>query len=69
MDAPAVLQLDCQTVAHWDVVGTSSQLGPILNPRPVWDFSAKATRGMLLDFFVKSQNGLVWPVFALFIFC
>ena len=33
--------------------------GSISNPRPVLDFSAKTTRGMVFGFFVKPQNMLV----------
>ena len=36
--------------------------GLISNPRPVLDFSTKTTQSMLLDFFVKPQNMLVWLV-------
>ena len=33
--------------------------GPILNPRPVFEPPAQTTRVNVLDFFVKSKNGLV----------
>ena len=32
------LQLDCPSIRHWDIVGTSSYLGPILNPVPFFGF-------------------------------
>ena len=38
--------------------------GQILIPRPALDSAAQTTRGMLLDFFVKPQNSLVWLVTA-----
>ena len=39
--------------------------GSISNPRPFLDSSAQTTRGMLLDFFCKPQNG----IFAFFCQC
>ena len=41
--------------------------GPILNPRPVLDFSAQNTRGMFLVVCVKPQNELVWLALASFL--
>ena len=65
----SILQLDCLSVKSWDLVGTSSNIGPISNPRTFLDYSVQTTRCMLIDF--KPQNGFVWPVFAFFflIFC
>ena len=37
--------------------------GPILKPRPVLDSPDQTTRGKVLNFFVKPQNGLVTLVF------
>ena len=34
---------------------------PILKQRPVLKFSPKTAQGKFFDFFVKSQNELVWP--------
>ena len=42
----------------WDLIGTTSYLGPISNLRPVMDSSAQTTRGNVLDFFVKPKNGI-----------
>ena len=49
-----LLQLDCPWVTTWDLVGTTSQLGPISNLRPFLDSSAQTTRGNVLDFFCKT---------------
>ena len=56
---PAILQLDCPSVTSWDLVGTTSYIGPILNLIPFLDSSAQTTRGNELDFFVNTKNGLV----------
>ena len=56
------------SVTSWDYAGSWNFCcwGPIWNPRPVLDSSAQTTWGMLLDFFVKPQNGLVWLNFSPF---
>ena len=54
-----LVQLDCPSDGHWDLVGRPSPLGPISNLRPFLDFSALTTRGNILDFFVNPKNGLV----------
>ena len=36
-EQPKLVQLDCLSVRHWDLVGAASQLGPISNPRPLLD--------------------------------
>ena len=53
------LQLDCLSVRSWDHAGIFGCRGPILNPRQVLGSSAQTTRGMLVDFFVKRQNGII----------
>ena len=54
-------------ITHQMDIGAPSYIffcrGPILKPRPVLDFSAQTTRGKVLDFFAKPQNGLDTLVF------
>ena len=44
------LRLDCLSVTSWGLVGTSSYLGLISNPRSVLDSSAQTIRGKVLVF-------------------
>ena len=44
------IQLDCLSDRNLDVVGTSSQLGPISNPRRFLDSPAQTTQDNVLDF-------------------
>ena len=59
----------CTLGRCWHVVITRSDF----KSGTVLDSSAQTTWGMLLDFFVKSQKGLVWPVshfvFFVSVFC
>ena len=48
------LQLDYPSVISWDLVGTTSKLGPISNLRSVLDSSTQTTQGNVLDFFRKT---------------
>ena len=55
----SLIQLDCPSDGHWDVVGTTSKLGLISNMRPFLDSSTQTIRGKVLVFCVKPKNGLV----------
>ena len=52
----SVIQLDCMSVRSWEPNHNFACRGPISNPRPVLDSSAKTTRVNVLDFFVKPKK-------------
>ena len=58
------IQLDCLSDKNWDIVGTSSWLVMISNPRPFWIPQPKLHGARYLISLVKPNNRLVWPVFA-----
>ena len=51
-----VIQLDCPSDGHWDVVVAASYLGPMSNQRPFLDSSAQTTWGNILDIFRNTQK-------------